>query len=107
MTSDTKKQIFYGAVFSLPPLLVVAYAGLLLWITSPVQELTIAKSEVFGDSFGMLKALFSSLVFAGVIVTILIQKDEWCCKEETTRAQRATSHPAGGPVPLRLARDRC
>ncbi len=34
------------------------------------------KSGTFGDTFGALNALFSGLVLAGVIVTILIQKSE-------------------------------
>lgn len=34
------------------------------------------KSGTFGDTFGALNALFSGLAFAGVIVTILIQKSE-------------------------------
>lgn len=35
-----------------------------------------AKSGTFGDTFGALNALFSGLAFAGVIVTILIQRNE-------------------------------
>lgn len=34
------------------------------------------KSGTFGDTYGALNALFSGLAFAGVIVTILIQKSE-------------------------------
>lgn len=34
------------------------------------------KSGTFGDTFGAINALFSGLAFAGVIVTILIQKSE-------------------------------
>lgn len=30
----------------------------------------------FGDSFGALNALFSGLAFAGLIVTLIMQKDE-------------------------------
>ncbi|MBZ9731673.1 hypothetical protein LB467_18470 [Salegentibacter sp. JZCK2] len=35
-----------------------------------------AKSGTFGDTFGALNAIFSGLALAGVIVTILIQKQE-------------------------------
>ena len=43
------------------------------------------KSGTFGDTFGALNALFSGLAFAGVIVTILIQKSE--LKNQRTELQ--------------------
>jgi hypothetical protein len=35
-----------------------------------------AKSGTFGDTFGALNAIFSGLAFAGIIITILIQRSE-------------------------------
>lgn len=43
------------------------------------------KSGTFGDTFGALNALFSGLAFAGVIVTILIQRSE--LKNQRTELQ--------------------
>lgn len=40
-------------------------------------------SGTFGDTFGALNALFSGLAFAGVIVTILIQKVNWKTKGQS------------------------
>ena len=36
----------------------------------------------FGDSFGALNALFSGLAFAGLIVTLIMQKDELSMQRE-------------------------
>ncbi len=52
------------------------YVGAILYLTWPISELSVAKSGVFGDSFGALNALFSGLAFAGLIVTVLLQRDE-------------------------------
>lgn len=52
------------------------YAGTILYLTWPITEYSVAKSGVFGDSFGALNALFSGMAFAGLIVTVLLQRDE-------------------------------
>ncbi|WP_318484867.1 putative phage abortive infection protein [Photobacterium leiognathi] len=53
-----------------------SYAGLLIYLTWPINEMSINKAGVFGDSFGILTSLFSALAFAGMIITILLQKEE-------------------------------
>lgn len=55
---------------------VLGYAAFLIYITWPVSKLTISNAGVFGDSFGVLTSLFSGLAFSGIIITILLQKDE-------------------------------
>lgn len=57
-------------------LVVFLYAAILLYLTWPISELSISRSGVFGDSFGPLTSLFTGLAFAGLIVTIVMQKDE-------------------------------
>lgn len=47
------------------------------------------KSGTFGDTFGALNSLFSGLAFAGVIVTILIQKSELENQRTELQLQRA------------------
>jgi len=56
--------------------LFLAFSLILLYITWPISETTIAQSGIFGDSFGPLTSLFSGLAFAGVIITILLQKEQ-------------------------------
>jgi len=55
---------------------VILYGAALIFFTWPIDELSINKSGVFGDSFGLLTSLFSGLAFAGIIITILLQKEE-------------------------------
>ncbi|MFA6138610.1 MAG: putative phage abortive infection protein [Sulfurimonas sp.] len=55
---------------------VLLYAGLLIYLTWPISNLSISNSGVFGDSFGLLTSLFSGLAFAGLIITIVMQRDE-------------------------------
>ncbi|MBQ8437503.1 MAG: hypothetical protein IJX21_02005, partial [Alistipes sp.] len=59
------------------------YAGLaflFIWLLSWVLiDLCISESNdrgTFGDKFGAVNALFSGLAFAGLIVTLLYQKEE-------------------------------
>ncbi len=47
--------------------------GFLTWSSTSIS---LNDTGVFGDSFGPLTALFSGLAFAGVIITVLLQKDE-------------------------------
>lgn len=69
-------------------LAVLAYGIVLLTIMWPIDELSIDKSGVFGDSFGLLTSLFSGLAFAGLIITIVMQKDELALQREELRLQR-------------------
>lgn len=60
-----------GVVFS-----VLIYAGFLVYLAWPIESVSINNSGVFGDSFGLLTSLFSGLAFAGLIITIIMQRDE-------------------------------
>ena len=55
---------------------VISYTGFLLWLTWPIPELSLNKSGVFGDSYGALTSLFSGLAFSGMLIAILLQRDE-------------------------------
>ena len=55
---------------------VALFAISLITITWPISEVSINKAGVFGDSFGVLTSLFSGLAFAGIIITILLQREE-------------------------------
>lgn len=67
---------------------VAIYASAILWMTWPITELSVNKSGVFGDSFGLLTALFSGLAFGGIIITILLQRDELKLQREELKLQR-------------------
>ena len=62
--------------------IIIIYAAALLYLTWPLGEMSIAQTGVFGDSFGILTSLFSGLAFAGLIITILMQKQELTLQRE-------------------------
>ncbi|EIK44158.1 hypothetical protein O59_003239 [Cellvibrio sp. BR] len=64
------------------------YLIVLLWNIWPIQEISISKSGVFGDSFGALTALFSGLAFAGLLVTIFNQREDLGLTKEELRLTR-------------------
>lgn len=66
----------YTWILVIPPVVLLAYAGLILCKTWPIQEFSVEKAGVFGDSFGLVNALFSGFAFAGVIITMLLQKEQ-------------------------------
>ena len=67
---------------------VLMYTGTLLILTWPIEELSINKSGIFGDSFGLLTSLFSGLAFAGIIITIVMQRDELALQRQELTYQR-------------------
>lgn len=66
-----------GVIFT-----VLVYAGVLIYLIWPISEISISNSGVFGDSFGLLTSLFSGLAFAGLIITIVMQKKELALQRE-------------------------
>ena len=64
------------------------YGGAVLYLTWPITELSIAKAGAFADSFGVVTSLFSGLAFAGIILTIVLQRQELTESREIFRIQR-------------------
>lgn len=56
--------------------IVAGYASFIIYLTWPISEISINKAGVFGDSFGILTSLFSALAFTGMMITILLQREE-------------------------------
>ena len=67
---------------------VLIYTGVLIFLNWPISDLSIAKSGVFGDSFGLLTSLFSGLAFAGLIITIVMQRDELALQRQELNLTR-------------------
>ncbi len=80
---ELSKFILGGVVF-----VVASYATFLLWVTWPISSLTIGQAGVFGDSFGIITSMFSGLAFAGMIITILLQREELGLQREELRETR-------------------
>ncbi|WP_293627842.1 hypothetical protein [Salinisphaera sp.] len=69
-------------------LVVFLYAATIVVLAWPLKELSIANFAVFGDSFGFLSSLFSGLAFVGLIITIVMQKDELAMQRDELKLQR-------------------
>lgn len=63
-------------VLSIVILLILGYGGIIIYFSWPITLVNIDKAGVFGDSFGVLTSLFSGLAFAGIVLTILLQREE-------------------------------
>ncbi len=77
------------SILSIAPILFIIYVSAILYFTWPIQEISLTKSAVFGDSFGPLTALFSGLAFSGMIVTIYLQRNDLALQREDVQANRA------------------
>jgi hypothetical protein len=77
----------------LRPLYKLLAAVFVVWLLSLVLTWKGAltkweESAAFGDSFGAINALFAGLAFAGIVYTILIQRDELALQREELQLQR-------------------
>ena len=70
--SGLLKWYFWSFGFVL--LSVLGYLGFLMYVSWPISTYSIDKSALLGDSFGILSSLFSGLAFAGLIVTLVMQR---------------------------------
>jgi len=56
--------------------LVAIHGCAVIFFTWPISEYSIEKAGSFGDTYGWLTSLFSGLAFIGLIVAILLQREE-------------------------------
>jgi len=76
------------ALFSVVIGITFLYGALILWINWPIRDFSLARSGVFGESFGVINTIFSGLAFAGLILTIHLQRHELAESKETFRKER-------------------
>lgn len=62
--------------FGLILVIFASYSYFMAYLVWPSSEEAIAKAGSFGDTFGVLTSLFSGLAFAGLILTVLLQRQE-------------------------------
>lgn len=55
---------------------IAIYTVFILLANRPLTDLSIAKTSLFGESFGAISTLFSGLAFAGLMLTIHLQRQE-------------------------------
>lgn len=82
---ETKSQLWIWIIIAIVS--VIAMWGLSWWgINKFIDEPT--NQGTFGDMFGAVNALFSGLAFAGLIVTLLYQKEELKLQREELKETR-------------------
>jgi hypothetical protein len=78
MKIEKNEKIFIGMIV----LIVVVLVGAYYLIPYLAKDDLPASLGLFGDQFGAVNALFSGLAFAGLIYTILLQKEELKAQRE-------------------------
>lgn len=66
-------KIFYWLISLIPIIIVITYTLSLIYLTNTDWK---SNPGTFGDSFGIVNALFTGLAFSGLIVTIMLQYEE-------------------------------
>ena len=64
------------------------YGALIIWLNWPLRDFSLVRTGSFGESFGVINTIFSGLAFAGVILTIQLQRHELAESQETFRKER-------------------
>lgn len=85
VTKHMKIAVSFGVAALL---LIILYAVFLIYVTYPIDKMTIANAGVFGDSFGVLTSLFSALAFAGVAFTLAMQKEQIETQNQELKIQK-------------------
>ena len=76
------------ALFSAVIGITFLYGALIVWINWPIRDFSLTRSGVFGESFGVINTIFSGSAFAGLILTIYLQRHELAESKETFRKER-------------------
>jgi len=76
------------ALFSVVIGITILYGALILWLNWPIRDFSLSRSGVFGESFGVINTIFSGLAFAGLLLTIHLQRHELAESKETFRKER-------------------
>jgi hypothetical protein len=88
--TDTTTPNDYEIKFSWPVVILVLLVVFALWLVTPFVMigigLNLAERGLAGDQYGSTNALFSGLAFAGVIIAILLQREELALQRKELRA---------------------
>lgn len=76
-------------IFTIPfTIIILIYFGFMTYIIHKVSETdTLSSLGSFGDSFGILNALFSGLGFSGLLITLFYQQRQINSQENETKKQ--------------------
>lgn len=85
---NVPKSNYYKYLLVFSALVVVIWIGYFYFISNYLFPNDLSSSGLFGDMFGGINALFSGMAFAGIILTIYLQKRELALQREELVLQR-------------------
>lgn len=89
MILKNKRTVQIMLIFTSVSLAWIVFLLLLYYLTMPLSgSLTIEKLGQAGDYFGLLSSLFTGLAFAGLVITILLQRED--IKQQQKDSDRKT-----------------
>jgi hypothetical protein len=78
---------YYWLILAVAPVLLVFHAFVYWRLIGDISNFSPETIGSIGDSFGWLNALFSGLAFAGLIITVIMQREELGLQREDLRLQ--------------------
>ena len=88
-----KDNWYLFAIFVLVIGLFISYQYLMYgYFIVDVKSVDITKKAQFGDSYGALSSLFNGLAFAGLIITIILQKRELSAQNKEFKDMNENHH---------------
>ena len=91
--------------FSVVVIPILGYGAFIISVSWPITFGNVDKAGVFGDSFGVLTALFSGMAFAAIFITILLQRKDITLQREgrgRTMRERSRGVDRGRPTNARF-----
>jgi hypothetical protein len=85
MSKEQENGVNYTGIFMIIAFLIISFS---LIYPKLLDYFVPDDQNEFGDSYGMLNSVFSGLAFAGVIVTVWMQKSELSDQREELKLQR-------------------
>lgn len=83
------KSRFVGIVIVLSVLIMLCiYCATIYYFVGPIDLTSITNIASLGDSFGFLTSIFTGLAFSGMLIAILLQKEELKLQREEIREGR-------------------
>jgi hypothetical protein len=76
MDQESRFARFFPWAIVVVLLVFAAYAITIILLTQPTRPLSMSVAGTFGDSFGALTSVFTGLAFAGLLATIVLQREE-------------------------------
>ena len=89
--SALKNKRIAITLLAAPIALMLIYGAAVFWMSLKADGVAISDIAAFGDSFGVVTALFTALAFGGLILTVLLQGNELSLQRKELAETRFTN----------------